>query len=50
MLSLSDLRQRPLNVLCAGDVERHETTEWANSDDIDVRNRFADLLQRAFHA
>ncbi|MGW3890411.1 DUF4365 domain-containing protein [Micromonospora chokoriensis] len=50
VLSFSDLRQRPLNVLCAGDVERHETADWANSDDIDVRNRFADLLQRAFQA
>jgi hypothetical protein len=50
VISFSDLRQRPLNVLGAGDVEQHDTAEWASSDDVDVQHRFADLLQRAFQA
>jgi hypothetical protein len=44
VISFADLTQGPLSVLCAGDVERHETAEWAASDDADTQYRFMDLL------
>ena len=46
VLSFHDLRESPLRVLCEGDPERHETREWADSDDLDTQHRFADLLSR----
>ncbi|GAA2271755.1 hypothetical protein GCM10010415_43090 [Streptomyces atrovirens] len=46
VLSFHSLRDSPLRVLCAGDPERHETAEWADSDDLDTQHRFADLLSR----
>lgn len=50
VISFSDLTEAPLNVLCAGDVERHDTTEWADSDDPDTQHRFMDLLSRTIEA
>lgn len=47
VISFADLTEEPLRVLCAGDVERHDTTEWAASDDTDTQHRFMDLLSRA---
>ena len=44
IMSFASLREPPLNVLCEGDVEEHETGEWADSDDIDTQYRFIDLL------
>ena len=46
VISFGDLRNDPLRVLVDGDVEEHETAEWANSSDPDVTHRFADLLRR----
>jgi hypothetical protein len=45
--SFDDLREEPGSILCEGDVERHATAEWAESDDLDTRYRFQDLLTRA---
>jgi hypothetical protein len=50
VISFSDLTEGPLNALCAGDVERHDTAEWAGSDDTDTQYRFMDLLARALEA
>jgi hypothetical protein len=47
VISFSDLTETPLRVLCAGDVEQHDTAEWAASDDTDAQHRFMDLLSRA---
>ena len=47
VISFVDLTEGPLSVLCAGDVERHDTVEWARSDDTDIQYRFMDLLARA---
>ncbi|QUW78574.1 DUF4365 domain-containing protein [Streptomyces mirabilis] len=47
VLSFRSLRDSPLRVLCDGDPERHETREWADSDDLDTQYRFADLLSRS---
>lgn len=44
-MSLASLREPPLSVLCDGDVEEHETCEWADSDDLDMQHRFIDLLK-----
>lgn len=44
--SFDNLRDKPGSVLCEGDVEEHQTTEWADSDDVDMRYRFQDLLTR----
>jgi hypothetical protein len=46
VLSFRSLWDSPLRVLCDGDPERHETREWADSDDLDTQYRFADLLSR----
>lgn len=45
--SFDSLREAPGSVLCDGDVEEHATAEWAESDDLDTRHRFQDLLTRA---
>lgn len=50
VISFSDLTQSPLNVLCSGDVERHDTGEWAGSDEQDIQHRLMDLLARAVGA
>ncbi len=50
VISFADLSEGPLSVLRAGDVERHETAEWAESDDTDTQHRFMDLLARALAA
>lgn len=46
IISFADLREPPLHVLCSGDVEEHDTAEWADCDDIDTQHRFMDLLTR----
>jgi len=50
VISFSNLPEAPLKVLCAGDVEQHDTAEWANSDDTDTQHRFMDLLSRTLRA
>lgn len=45
VMSFASLREPPLSILCDGDVEEHETGEWADSDDLDVQYRFMDLLK-----
>lgn len=50
VISFADLTDGPLSVLRAGDVEQHETAEWAASEDIDTQHRFMDLLARALAA
>src|SRR5262249_61834911 len=50
VISFSHLTEAPLSVLCAGNVERHDTAEWASSDDTDTQYRFMDLLSRALEA
>lgn len=50
VISFSNLTRTPLSVLCAGDVERHDTAEWANSDDTDTQHRLMDLLSRTIEA
>jgi Domain of unknown function (DUF4365) len=47
VISFSDLTEAPMRVLCAGGVERHDTAEWAASEDTDAQHRFTDLLSRA---
>jgi hypothetical protein len=44
--SFHDLRHPPLNRLCDGAIEEHDTAEWADGDDEDLQYRFKDLLQR----
>jgi Domain of unknown function (DUF4365) len=46
VMSFTSLRDAPLNALCDGDVEEHDTSGWARSSDIDITNRFIDLLTR----
>lgn len=46
VMSFADLREAPLNLLCDGDVEEHDTSEWAASADTETKNRFIDLLSR----
>jgi hypothetical protein len=46
VLSFASLREAPLSALCEGDVEEHDTSEWAGSEDTEVRYRFMDLLSR----
>lgn len=50
VISFGDLTEGPLSALCAGDVERHDTAEWADNGDIDTQHRFMDLLARSFEA
>ncbi len=45
IMSFTSLREAQLSVLCDGDVEEHETGQWADSDDLDTRYRFIDLLR-----
>src|SRR5258705_10925480 len=45
ILSFASLREPPLSVLCDGDIEEHETGEWAHSDDLDMQYRLVDLLK-----
>jgi hypothetical protein len=45
--SFDNLREETGSILCEGDVEEHATAEWAESDDLDTRYRFQDLLTRA---
>ena len=49
IMSFASLREPPLSVLCDGDVEEHETGEWADSDDLDTQYRFMDLLKPHGH-
>jgi len=44
--SFGDLGSPPLKELCDGSAERHDTAEWAGSDDQDTLNQFSDLLRR----
>jgi hypothetical protein len=44
--ALASPREAPLSALCDGDVEEHDTTEWANSQDTELQYRFTDLLTR----
>lgn len=44
--SFDNLREEPGSILCEGDVEEHATAEWAESDDLDTRYRFQELLTR----
>ena len=46
VVSFGSLREAPLSALCDGDVEEHDTSEWADSEDAEVRHRFIDLLSR----
>lgn len=46
VFSFADLRESPLRVLCEGDVEQHDTSEWAGSESTDTQHRFMDLLAR----
>lgn len=46
VMSFASLREAPLSVLCDGDVEEHDTGDWAGSDDTDITNRFIDLVTR----
>ncbi|MGH9197958.1 MAG: DUF4365 domain-containing protein, partial [Acidimicrobiia bacterium] len=46
VISFGDLREEPLSLLCAGNVDEVETKSWAVSNDIDVQYRFMDLLSR----
>lgn len=46
VLSFTNLREAPLKALCDGDVEEHDTSEWAGSENTEVRHRFIDLLSR----
>lgn len=50
VISFGNLTEAPLSALCAGDVERHDTAEWADTDDIDTQHRFIDLLARSVEA
>lgn len=47
VISFADLADGPLSVLRSGDVEKHETADWAASEDLDTQHRFMDLLARA---
>jgi hypothetical protein len=47
VISFGDLGAIPLRVLGDGGVERHDTTDWADSDDEDRVHQFADLLRRS---
>jgi hypothetical protein len=46
VISFRDLTEEPLSALCDGDVETHDTAEWAESSDLDTQYRFMDLLTR----
>jgi hypothetical protein len=50
VMSFSDPTEGPLSALRAGDVECHDSAEWAASDDTDTQHRFMDLLARAMAA
>lgn len=46
VISFHDLRNPPLDVLAASDVELHQTNEWAQTTDEDLLWMFTDLLTR----
>ena len=46
VVSFGDLGNSPLKELCDGSAERHDTAEWAGSDDQDTAHKFSDLLRR----
>lgn len=46
VISFRDLTEAPLSAPCEGDVETHDTAEWAESCDLDTQHRFMDLLTR----
>jgi Domain of unknown function (DUF4365) len=46
VVTFGDLGSSPLKELCDGSVERHDTAEWAYSDDQDTAHKFSDLLRR----
>jgi hypothetical protein len=46
VMSFASLREPPLSALCDGDIEEHDTSDWAGSEDTEVRYRFMDLLSR----
>jgi len=46
VLCFEDLRDSPLRVLCEGDVEAHDVSEWADSRDQSVRFSLHDLMTR----
>jgi hypothetical protein len=46
VITFGDLRSSPLRALCDGGVERHNTPEWADSDEDERVHQFADLLRR----
>jgi hypothetical protein len=45
IISFGDLDSEPLQEVCAGPAERHDTAEWADSDDPDVMYQFSGLLR-----
>jgi hypothetical protein len=46
ILSFEDMRPTRLHSLCNGDVEAHDVTEWADSDEDDTRFALHDLMIR----
>ncbi|MFF4985744.1 DUF4365 domain-containing protein [Streptosporangium saharense] len=50
LISFGELRTDPLRQLHDGGVERHNSSEWAFSNDGDTTHRFADLLRRTLLA
>lgn len=46
IISFADIRDSRLQVLCDGDVETHDVTEWANSADESVQFSLQDLMTR----
>lgn len=50
VISFGDLRNAGLDRSCAGDVEIHDTREWATTTDTDTLHGFQDLLVRTSKA
>lgn len=50
ILSYENLTQAQWQPVLAGDVEVHDTREWAGSTDDATRNRFADLTRRSIES
>lgn len=46
VLSFVDIRESRLKVLCGGDVETHDVSEWTDSTDDSVRHSLQDLMIR----
>lgn len=46
VLSFANLRESSLKVLCDGDVEAHDVSEWADSTDTGTRQALQDLMTR----